>query len=396
MSAPFPPSEKWGTNVSDNFNKGSGFPLKNSNDVKLFTPLKIGGITLKNRIGVSPMCQYSCEDGFMNDFHLVHLGSFAKGGAGLVIFEASAVSAEGRITPWDSGIYKDEHAHVMKRIVDFIHSQKSSAGLQIAHAGRKSSTYPPYFTKARQPVPLDSQGWIPFGPSSLPFTDDSYKPHELTQDQIKHIIDDFVKAAKRANEAGFDLLEIHGAHGYLISSFNSPIANHRQDEYGGSFENRTRFCKEVVKAVREVWPLEKGLSIRLSCSDWLPDGWTIDDTVLLAKELKQLGIDIIDCSSGGNSLKQQIKEAPGYQVEFSERVRKEAGILTTAVGAITNAHQAEEIVKNERADLVLIGREFLREPYWGVKAATALGVEVGWVPQYHRSNIPTFDERKNI
>ncbi|KAL6059562.1 NADH-dependent flavin oxidoreductase-like protein [Balamuthia mandrillaris] len=351
----------------------------------LFAPLKIRELTLKNRVVVSPMCQYSAEDGFWQDWHLVHLGSFANGGAGLITFEATAVEPRGRITPWDTGLWKDEHIPALKRIVDFVHSQHTAACLQIAHAGRKASTWPPHLTfkQPRAGIPDEKGGWEVVGPSEEAWGPHYRQPHELTQEEIQEIVKHFGDAAERADKAGFDALEIHGAHGYLISSFNSPIANKRTDEYGGSFQNRTRFCIEVTQEVRKRWPQEKPLLLRLSCSDWMEGGWDIEQTIKLANIVRDLGVDVLDCSSSGQSPQQKMQTGPGYQVPFAEAVKTQVeGLLVCAVGEITSAAQAEEILKEGKADLVAIGRQLLRDPFWTLHAAKELGVDVHHAVQY--------------
>jgi len=323
----------------------------------------------------------------MNDWHLVHLGSFAKGGAGLIIFEASGVAPEGRITPWDAGIWKDEHIAPMKRIVDFVHTHDSAACLQIAHAGRKASTFPPLLTFPRPRVAITNEegGWNVVGPSSVEWDETHRHPHELSKEEIQGIVQQFADAARRANEAGFDAVEIHGAHGYLISSFNSPIANKRKDEYGGDFEGRTRFCREVVTAVRKVWPAEKPLWLRLSCSDWVEgeEQWDSEQTVRLAAIVAELGVDVLDCSSSGQSPNQKMKLHPGYQIPFARAVKKAVPKLQVAtVGNLGSAELCEEILGNEDADFVAIGREFLRDPFWPLHAAATLQADVHWPPQY--------------
>lgn len=363
------------------FDNGPGTVLDSSNHSILFSPLNIGGTIFKNRIAVSPMCQYSSNDGFFNEHHLVHLGTFAKGGAALVFTEATAVAPEGRITHWDSGIWKDEHIKMLKKIVSFIHANKALAGIQLAHAGRKASTPPLFFQNKRLKA---EEMWTPQGASAVPWNENSLIPHELTKDEIQQLIKAFGEAAIRAEKAGFDVIEIHGAHGYLISSFNSPISNKRTDEYGGDFEGRTRFCLEVVREVKKVW--KKTLFVRLSCTDWYEGGWDIEQTVRLAQILKDEGVDLLDCSSGGNTPLQQIKEDPGYQVPFAERVKKSVmDFHVGAVGKITEAHQAEEIIANGKADIVLLARALLADPFWPLHAAKTLGVNVAWPLQYERA-----------
>lgn len=348
---------------------------------KLFEPLTIKEVTLRNRITVSPMCQYSSSDGFANPWHMVHLGSRAVGGAGLIIAEATAVSPEGRITPADLGIWKDDHISQLSAITSFIHSQGAVAGIQLAHAGRKASRREPW--NKDEKATKEDGGWQPVGPSSIAFGNYDV-PEELTVADIQKVISDFVAAAKRAIQAGFKVIEIHGAHGYLLHEFYSPLSNHRKDEYGGSFENRIRLLVEIVAAVKTVWPANYPLFVRLSASDWVADGWQIEDTVALAKILKKEGVDLIDCSSGGNVPQVKIPVGPGYQVHFAEAVQQ-AGVMAGAVGMITDAHQAEEIIASGKAEIVLIARELLRDPYWPLHAAKELGVNVDWPIQYERA-----------
>lgn len=349
---------------------------------KLFEPLKIKEITFKNRIAVSPMCQYSAENGYANDWHLVHLGSRAVGGAGLIIVEATAVSPEGRISPGDMGLWEEGQIAPLKRIVDFIHANGAVAGIQIAHAGRKASHSAPW----KGGVQLDSanNGWTCVAPSPIPFSENETPPVELDKQGIEKIIHDFKRTASFAVKAGFKVLEIHAAHGYLIHEFLSPLTNHRQDKYGGSLENRSRLLLEVTRAVQTEWPAELPLFVRLSGTDWYEGGWDIGQTVQLAGKLKDAGVDLIDCSSGGNIAAQKIQLGPGYQVPFSEAVRK-TGILTGTVGLITTAQQAEEILQNDKADLILLGRELLRDPYFPLRAAKELDVKVDWPVQYLRA-----------
>lgn len=350
----------------------------------LFSPLKIKNIEFKNRIAVSPMCEYSSEDGFANDWHLVHLGSRAIGGAALIITEATAVSAEGRISHGDLGIYKNEHIEKLKQITDFIHAHGSVAGIQLAHAGRKASHEVPW--KGNAQIPSDQKnGWKALAPSPIPFTDKEEAPAELDKQGIEKIKVDFKAAAGRALKAGFKVIEIHAAHGYLLHEFCSPLSNHRTDEYGGAFENRIRLLLEVIESVKQVWPAENPLFVRISSTDWTEGGWTADDSVALAKVLKDKGIDLVDCSSGGNVATAKIPLKPGYQVEFAEKLRKESGILTGAVGLITEPVQADEIIKTGEADLVIMAREFLRDPYFPLRAAHVLGQEIKWPVQYERA-----------
>ncbi|WP_426668615.1 NADPH dehydrogenase NamA [Mucilaginibacter sp. McL0603] len=349
----------------------------------LFSPLKIKNIELRNRIAVSPMCEYSSTDGFANDWHLVHLGSRAVGGAALIITEATAVSAEGRISPRDLGIWKEEHIEKLKQIANFIHEHGAVAGVQLAHAGRKASHNVPW-EGGKQILSDKENGWKSFAPSAVPFTPDEETPLELDKAGIEKVKADFKAAAARVLKAGFKVIEIHAAHGYLLHEFYSPLSNHRTDEYGGSFENRIRLLLEVVAAVKETWPAENPLFVRISSSDWTEGGWTADDSVKLATALKNAGVDLVDCSSGGNVLA-QIPLKPGYQVEFAEKIRKEADILTGAVGLITEAVQANEIIQNGQADIVLLAREMLRDPYFPLRAAHELGQEIKWPVQYERA-----------
>jgi len=338
----------------------------------LFQPLTIKSVTLRNRIGVSPMCEYSSEDGAATDWHLVHLGSRAIGGAGLVIAEATAVSPEGRITPGDAGIWADKHVEPMARINRFIKSQGAIPGLQLAHAGRKASAARPWEGGAH--LADDAGGWPALAPSAIAFGGDLPKlPRALSEPDIARVQNEFAAAAKRSLAAGCEWLELHSAHGYLSHEFLSPIANQRADRYGGSFENRIRFLLETTRAVRAGWPERLPLAVRLSCTDWVEGGWDIEQTIELARRLKAEGVDLIDCSSGGMVPHARIPAGAGYQVPFAERIRREAGIATAAVGAITDPAQADEIIRNGRADVVLLAREFLREPYWPMQAARALG-----------------------
>jgi 2,4-dienoyl-CoA reductase-like NADH-dependent reductase (Old Yellow Enzyme family) len=350
----------------------------------LFTPLPIRGITLPNRIAVSPMCEYSSPDGFATDWHLVHLGSRAVGGAGLVIVEATAVEPVGRITSADLGIWKDEHIGALQRITAFIKSQGAVPGIQLAHAGRKASTQVPW-EGGKVIRPGEPDGWQVVAPSPIPFRDGDPIPHELTIAEIKALIVAFAAATQRALTAGFEVIEIHGAHGYLINEFLSPLSNRRQDEYGGSFENRMRFLREVIGAVREKMPPELPLFLRISASDWAEGGWDIEDSVALARVVRSLGVDLIDASSGGNALHAKIPVAPGYQIPFAERIRRETGMLTGGVGLITDSMQAEEIIASGQADLVLLARELLRDPYFPMHAAQILGVPVSAPNQYLRA-----------
>jgi 2,4-dienoyl-CoA reductase-like NADH-dependent reductase (Old Yellow Enzyme family) len=351
----------------------------------LFEPLTLRGVTLRNRIGVSPMCQYSSEDGMATDWHLVHLGSRAVGGAGLVSVEATAVEATGRISPQDMGIWSDRHMEPLARIAKFVAAHGAVPGIQLAHAGRKGSKSRPW--DGDRSLTDAEGGWDVVAPSALAFAEGWRVPHELTVQEIGGIRESFRQAAVRAREAGFLWLEIHAAHGYLLHSFYSPLSNHRTDEYGGSLENRIRFLLETVRAVRPEWPKHQPLSVRLSCTDWVEGGWTLEDSIQSAKALKAEGVDLIDCSSGGGSPLARIPVGASYQVPLSEGVRNGAGIPTAAVGMITEAMQADDIVRNGRADLVLLAREFLRDPYWPFRAAKTLHFrgEMPVPPQYLRA-----------
>lgn len=349
----------------------------------LFEPLMLRGITLRNRVGVSPMCQYSCVDGMATDWHVVHLGSRAVGGAGLVIQEATAVEARGRISPNDVGIWSDKHIDPLARVTRFITAQGAVPGIQIAHAGRKAGTARPW--EGGKPVADSEGGWTPVGASPQAFSEGYRVPHELSPDEIREVQQAFRAAAQRALEAGFRYLELHAAHGYLLHSFYSPLSNHRADVYGGSFENRIRMTLETAAAVREVWPDELPIAVRLSCTDWTAGGWTLEESIELACRLKVLGVDVIDCSSGGNIPNAPVPVGAGYQVPLSEGIRHGAGIATAAVGLITQSMQADEIIRNGRADLVLLGRESLRDPYWPLHAAKALGQKAPVPVQYERA-----------
>ncbi len=350
----------------------------------LFSPLTLREITFRNRIAVSPMCQYSSVDGFASDWHLVHLGSRAVGGAGLVMMEATAVEPRGRITPGDHGIYRDDHIAMLTRIASFIKQQGAVPGIQIAHAGRKASCYVPWENKGA-PIPAEAGGWQTVAPSAIPFRETDPVPKALDHAGIRAIVDAFAQAAHRALAAGFQVLELHCAHGYLAHEFLSPLANKRTDEYGGSFQNRIRFVLELAGAVRRVWPDRFPLFVRISATDWKEGGWTIDDSVQLAKELRPRSVDLIDCSSGAMVPDAKIPAAPGFQVPFAERIKREANIRTGAVGMITDPHHADEIITSEKADLVLLAREFLRDPYWPLHASKALGQSPHPPVQYQRA-----------
>jgi 2,4-dienoyl-CoA reductase-like NADH-dependent reductase (Old Yellow Enzyme family) len=350
----------------------------------LFDPLTIRDLSLANRVVVSPMCEYSSTDGFVNDWHFVHLGSRAVGGAGLVLTEATAVLPEGRISPQDLGIWSDKHVEPLARVVRFIHEQGSVAGMQLAHAGRKASTYRPW--EGNSAVPESEGGWKKVvAPSALRFTDNYPMPQALTNDGIREIVAAFAAAARRACDAGFRVIEIHGAHGYLIHEFLSPLSNQRDDAYGGSFENRTRFIREIVAAVRSSWPKDAPLFVRISATDWVDGGWDIRQSVELARGLKELGVDLVDCSSGGTVPHAEIPVGPGYQTAFAEQIRRETGIMTGAVGMITSPVQAEHIIATGQADAVIMAREFLRDPYWPLRAARELGQPISWPVQYLRA-----------
>lgn len=366
----------------------------------LFSPLQIGSLTLPNRIVVSPMCEYSSEDGFANDWHLVHLGSRAVGGAGLIFTEATAVTPEGRISPQDLGLWKDEHIATLSRITTFLHAQGAHAGIQLAHAGRKASTWRPGSGDGVQTP--ENGGWCNvLAPSPIPFAPNYPQPHELDHAGIATITQAFRAAAVRADKAGFDVIEIHAAHGYLLHEFLSPISNRRSDEYGGSFENRIRLLLEVVTAVREVWSRERPLFVRISATDWVEKenpggGWDLPQSVRLSSLLRDRGVDLIDVSSGGNVLGAPMVLGPGYQTPFSEAIRSQTGILTGAVGMITDPAQAAHILRTGQADLVIIAREFLRDPYWPLHAAASLGETISWPVQYLRAGPPKSPPRVRV
>lgn len=350
----------------------------------LFDRLSLREVILGNRIAVSPMCQYSCVDGFASDWHLTHLGSRAVGGAGLVLTEASAVVPEGRISPQDLGIWSDDHIEPFVRITRFIHEQGSVAGIQLAHAGRKASTYRPS-EKSQGAIPPAEGGWQPVAPSPMAFDQGYAVPEALTEDGIRAVIRRFADAAGRARQAGFRVVEIHAAHGYLLHQFLSPFSNQRTDHYGGSFENRTRLVREVAAAIREKWPERFPLLIRISATDWAEGGWDIEQSVELVRQLRPLGVDLIDCSSGGSVPSARMPIGPGYQTPFAERVRHETGVATGAVGMITSPAQADHIIRTRQADLVLLARELLRDPYWPLRAARELGQRFTWPVQYLRA-----------
>jgi 2,4-dienoyl-CoA reductase-like NADH-dependent reductase (Old Yellow Enzyme family) len=351
-----------------------------------FEPYRLRDVTLRNRLVVSPMCQYSSEDGFASDWHLVHLGSRAVGGAGLVLTEAAAVEARGRISPQDLGIWKDEHVEMLARIARFVRAQGAVVGMQIAHAGRKASTRRPWEQPAGEVTPAEG-GWTPVAPTDAPFASNFPKPHRLREDEIGGVVRSFVDAARRALDAGMQIVELHLAHGYLAHEFYSPLSNDRADRYGGSFENRIRFALEVSEAVRAVWPERLPLFARISCTDWTEAGWEPQHAVELAKHLRERGVDLVDCSSGGNVADAKIPLAPLYQVPFAEKVRREAGVATGAVGLITTPEQCQAILARGQSDIVIMAREFLRDPYFPMYAAAALDVEIEWPKQYERARI---------
>jgi 2,4-dienoyl-CoA reductase-like NADH-dependent reductase (Old Yellow Enzyme family) len=350
---------------------------------KLFTPISIKSITLKNRIVVSPMCQYSAENGFANDWHLVHLGSRASGGAGLIIQEATAVSPEGRISSGDLGLWNDEQIEKLKAITNFIKNQNAVPGIQLAHAGRKASSATP-FAGGHQ-VSIEDGGWQTVSPSVLTFAEGQIAPTALDNIGIQKVISDFKNAAARALKAGYQVLEIHAAHGYLLHQFLSPISNMRTDGYGGSFENRIKLTLEVLAAVQMEWPADLPLFVRISATDWAEGGWNLDESIKLSEILKNKGVDLIDVSSGGLTAQQKITLGPGYQVPFAEAIKNKVGIAIGAVGLITTAKQAEEILQNKQADLIFFARELLRNPNLALTFAHDLGEDIPWPKQYERA-----------
>lgn len=352
----------------------------------LFDPLTLRSLTLRNRVLVSPMCQYSSTDGFANEWHLVHLGSRAVGGAALVFTEATAVTPEGRISPQDLGIWSDAHVEKLAPIVHFIRGQGRFAGMQLAHAGRKGSMRRPWDPPGA--VPPEEGGWQPVGPTDEPFAPSFPTPAPLGREGLRGIVQAFRDAAARALTAGFEVAEIHAAHGYLIHEFLSPLSNTRTDEYGGTYDNRIRLCLEVVDAVRRIWPDALPVFVRISATDWVPGGWDIEDSIDLSKRLRQHGVDLVDCSSGGVVPNAPIPIGPGYQIELAERIRRDAGIATGAVGLITTPQQANDVIVRKQADCVLLARELLRNPYWPLGAARELGFPADWPPQYLRAAPP--------
>lgn len=358
----------------------------------LFDSLKLRDVVFSNRIGIPPMCQYSAQEGFATDWHVIHYGSRAVGGAALMILEATAVTPEGRISPGDLGIWSDQHIAPLARIVDFARGQNCVAAVQLAHAGRKASVGRGW--QAQQTLGIDEGGWPIVAPSAIPFAKDYAEPRELGKAEIEHVVNQFTAATKRACAAGFQAIEIHAAHGYLLHQFLSPLSNRRTDSYGGSFENRTRMVREVVEAVRGAWPERFPLFIRLSATDWVEGGWNIDETVALCERLSGLGVDLIDVSSGGVVANAIIPAGPGFQTDFSARIRREANVATAAVGLITAPEQADHIIRSGQADMVLIGRAILRNPYWPLNAAIALGQKVAWPQQYLRAAPSGSDARQ--
>lgn len=361
----------------------------------LFTPFTCRDLTIPNRVFVSPMCQYSSQDGLANDWHLVHLGSRAVGGAGLVIAEATAVQPNGRISPQDLGLWSDAHIAPLARVTHFIHEQGSIAGIQLAHAGRKASTHRPWDGQGE--LGVEAGGWSDVvAPSAVPFSDTYPTPQALSLHGIAEVTAAFVAAARRAQAAGFRVVELHAAHGYLLHEFMSPLSNTRTDAYGGSFDNRIRLTLDVVRALRGVWPEGNPFFVRLSATDWADGGWDVEECVDLARRLAREGVDLIDCSSGGNAAHQRIPAGPGYQTPFAARIRAEAGVATGAVGMITSPHQAEHILATGQADAVLLARELLRDPYWPLHAAHALGVETPWPAQYLRAAPGRLPKRRPV
>ena len=349
----------------------------------LFDPYIIRNVSFRNRIFVSPMCQYSSDNGMPNDWHFVHLGTRAVGGAGLVMVEASGVSPAGRITAWDSGIWSEEHANAFRRITDFVEAHGAVSGIQLAHAGRKASTEVPW--RGGRPIVEGPHSWQTVAPSAIPFREGEPIPHALTAAEIETIVQQFADAADLSRAAGFRVVELHMAHGYLLHEFLSPLSNRRDDEYGGSLENRMRFPLRVAEAVRQRWPSDLPLFVRISATDWADGGWTLEESIEFSKRLRDIGVDLIDCSSGGTVPHAKIELGPGYQVPFARAIRERAAIATGAVGMITEARQAEEMIATGAADAVLLARQLLRDPYFPRHAARELGVDMAWPPQYERA-----------
>lgn len=352
---------------------------------RLFSPLPLRDIHLKNRIVVSPMCQYSADGGLPNEWHRVHYGTRAVGGAALVMVEATAVCPEGRITPRDLGIWSDAHAKAFEPITEFIRAQGAVPAIQIAHAGRKASCAEPW--NGGKFLPVGSGGWQTVAPSAIPVTPAHGTPHALTLDEVDEIVELFAAAARRALVAGFEIAEVHCAHGYLLNAFLSPLSNRREDDYGGAFENRCRLPLRVAQTIRDLWPAQWPVFVRISATDWVENGWDLEQSIAFAKLLKAIGIDLIDCSSGGLILDAKIPAAPGYQVPFAAGVRAGAGIATGTVGLITAPEQAEQILVDDQADLIFLARELLRDPYWPLRAARELGVDLPWPDQYARAKL---------
>ena len=349
---------------------------------RLFSTFKLRDIEFKNRVFVSPMCQYSSRDGLPTDWHQVHLGSRAVGGAALVMVEATAVSPEGRISPFDSGIWTDKHAQQFQQITQFMQSQNCAPAVQLAHAGRKASTDAPW--RGGKPLGEDANGWQPIAPSPIAFDAGYPVPREMTPQDIQDVVDQFVSAARRSLTAGFQVVELHMAHGYLLHEFLSPLSNHRTDHYGGALENRVRLPLEVAEAVRSIWPQELPLFVRISCTDWADGGWDLEQSIEFCKQLKKVGVDLIDCSSGALVPHAKIPAGPGFQIPFAAAIKRGADIATGSVGLITSPHQAEQTVATGQSDVVLLGREMLRDPYWPLHAAKALNAEIDWPVQYER------------
>ena len=354
---------------------------------RLFSSFELRGVVLKNRIGVAPMCQYSAVDGLPNQWHVVHLGSRAVGGAGLVVVEAAAVAAEARISSADIGIWNDEQAEAFRPITAFMKAQGAVPAIQLAHAGRKGSTQVPW--AGRKAVAERDGGWRPVAPSAIPFKDDYPMPRPMTAEDIAQVLDQYAAAARRCERAGFEVLELHMGHGYLVHQFLSPLANRRDDGHGGPFENRVRFALQIVEAVRSEWPQRFPLFARLSATDWIDGGWEITQSVKLARLMRSAGVDLIDCSSGSITPQSQGPMAPNFQVPLAQRIRREAGIATAAVGLITQPRQAEQILLDESADLVFLARALLRDPYWPLRAAEELEGKASWPLQYQRAVAPS-------
>ncbi|MDD5181039.1 MAG: NADH:flavin oxidoreductase/NADH oxidase [Gallionellaceae bacterium] len=352
---------------------------------RLFTPIRLRRVDIKNRIFMAPMCQYSAHDGMPGEWHHVHYGTRAAGGAGLVVMEATAVSPEGRITPYDLGLWTDQQAEALRPIVSFIKEQGATPAIQIAHAGRKASSDKPW--KGGLPIKQNEGGWQPLAPSALAFSADSSIPEEMTRAGIDNVVSQFAESTKRALKAGFEVVEIHMAHGYLLHEFLSPLTNRRTDSYGGNLENRSRLPLQVAKIVRELWPEDKPVMVRISATDWVEGGWDLPGSIELVRQLKSIGIDLVDVSTGGLVPDASMPVAPGFQTPFATTIRRETGIMTSTVGLITDAMQAEHILATEQADAVSIGRELLRNPAWPLQAAKSLGDDIHWPPQYQRAKL---------